>query len=121
MSALAGLKSAKQRKTLPGEPLVVRCMVFQERSGEYTAECVDLDIMARGNTPHEAFESLIDAVSGYLSVAAKGDLTGLIPRPAPLSHRVRYRFYALRAALNRSGAKRNFLVIDWSPGTPAYS
>ena len=58
-------------------------MVFQERSGEYTAECIDLDIIARGKTPNEGFKSLIDAVSGYIAVAAKGDCSGLIPRPSP--------------------------------------
>jgi hypothetical protein len=115
VSAVAELKSAKQRKPMPREPLVVRCMVFQEPSGEYTAECIDLDIIASGTTPHDAFKSLIEAVSGYLSVAVKGDTTGLIPRPSPLGHRARYHLFALRAALN-FGVKRNFLLSDWSPG-----
>lgn len=87
----------------PGEPLcsyrlVFRCMVYLDRPGEYTAECIDLDIMARGSNPHKAFDSLIDAVSGYLSVALKGDCVGLIPRPSPIGHRARYHLFALRAA-----------------------
>ena len=94
-------------------------MVFQERSGEYTAECIDLDIIARGKTPNEGFKSLIDAVSGYIAVAAKGDCSGLIPRPSPLSHRACYHLFALRAALN-FGVKRNFLLSDWSPGKSCY-
>ena len=120
MSAIAEdkpTKSSKRHKPVGPGPLVVRCMVFQESLGGYTAECIDLDIMARGKTPGEAFDSLIEAVTGYLAVAAKGACDGLIPRPAPFSHRARYHLFALRAAFHFGlvGTKRNFLLSDWSP------
>jgi hypothetical protein len=110
-------KSRKRRKPLGPEPLVVRCMVFQERPGEYTAECIDLDIMARGKNPGEAFDRLVEAVTGYLAVATKGDCDGLVPRPAPVSHRARYHLFALRAAFDFGlvSRKRNFLLSDWCP------
>jgi len=102
-------------KCLIPKNLVLRCIVFKNDIGEYTAECIDLDILVYGKTAHEAYRSLKDAVYGYLDVAFKGDLTGLLPRPAPRSHRLRYHIYALRAGLF-AGAKRNFLLSDWSPG-----
>jgi hypothetical protein len=94
--------------------LVLRCMVFKNDQNEYTAECVDLNLLVYGKTPHSALDSLRGAMVGYLAVAFAGDPTGLVPRPSPFSHRAKYHFYALRAALS-AGAKRNFLVSDWSP------
>ena len=95
--------------------LVLRCIVFPTETGEYTAECIDLDLLVCGKTPYDALHSLRDAIGGYLAVAFNGDVAGLVPRPAPISHRVRYHLYALRAALS-AGATRNFLLSDWSPG-----
>ena len=92
-------------------------------NGEFTAECIDLDLMVRAKNPHDAFQSLKEAIIGYLSVVLSGDPQGLIPRPSPLNHRVRYHLYALRAALNirAAFASRNFMVSDWSPGNcPAH-
>lgn len=96
---------------------MLRCIVFQHDRNEYTAECIDLDLIVYGKTTHEALHSLTNAIVGYLAVAFKGDYTGLVPRPSPFSHRARYHFFALRAALSigMSGAKRNFLLSDWSP------
>ena len=98
--------------------LVLRCIVFKNNQNEFTAECIDLDLMVYGKNPHEAFDSLRDAMVGYLGLAFQGDHSGLVPRPSPLSHRARYHLFALRAALNIRvvGAKRNFLLSDWSPG-----
>lgn len=100
---------------LPPKGLVLRCIVFQNETKAYTAECIDLDLLVYGKTPHGALYSLQEAIVGYLNVASNGDCTGLVPRPSPLSHRARYHLYALRAALS-AGAKRNFLLSDWSPG-----
>lgn len=94
--------------------LVLRCVVFQSKFGEYTAECIDLNMMTKAATSHEALRSLKQAMQGYLLVALDGDLKGLVPRPSPPSHRARYHFFALRAALGLT-PNRNFLVSDWSP------
>ena len=96
----------------PPKPLIVRCMVYPYGSG-YTAECIDLDIIARGATPHEAYRSLNDAISGYLKTVLKAgtDAEGLLPRPAPLSHRLHYHWLVLRTAVT-IGVRRNFFVTD---------
>jgi hypothetical protein len=103
----------RSAKHLDYKHVVLRCVVFQNKRGEYTAECIDLDLMVRGKTQHEALRSLRQAIAGYLQVVMRGDQTGLLPRPAPLSHRLRYHLYALRAAL---WTKRDFLLCDCTPG-----
>lgn len=105
-------------KHLPLNGLVLRCVVFQNTQTEYTAECIDLDLMVRGKNPYEALRSLRHAIIGYLGVAFAGDPAGLVPRPSPFSHRARYHIFALRAALSIGGvgAKRTFLLCDWAPG-----
>jgi hypothetical protein len=113
--------SVKQARAVLPKNLVLRCMVYPNKPNEYTAECIDLDMMARGGTPEEAFCSLKGAIHGYLHVAYQGDPKGLVPRPSPLSHRAKYHWFALQAAfgLGFSGASRKFLLCDWAPG-PLY-
>jgi hypothetical protein len=94
--------------------LVIRCIIYPHKK-EYTAECIDLDLMARGRTPHEAFMSLKSAVVGYLKVVLDGDPQGLVPRPSPVLHRLRYHACAFCAAL--IGPKRKFLIHDCTPET----
>ena len=119
MSAIAEEKEISRKESrkpkLPKE-IVLRCVVYPHQANgkiEYTAECIDLDIIVRGSTPRQAFQSLQEAVIGYLQVVQKGDHTGLIPRPSPWPHRAKYHLFALRAAIGVG--VRNFLLIDFSP------
>lgn len=121
MSAVAEQKQTPvkhPRNPVFSKPLIVRCMVYANKPNEYTAECIDLDIIVRAPTAQEALKSLKQALMGYLAVTAKGETTGLIPRPSPLSHRAKYHFFALRAALNIfAGFDRDFLLSDWALST----
>jgi hypothetical protein len=76
-----------------GEVIRLRCVTFRS-GGSFVAECIDLDITAEGATEKAAISGLQDAMQGYLSVVFDGqdkaDTRGLIPRPSPWSHRVRY-------------------------------
>lgn len=96
---------------MPPKDLVLRCVIYQNKPGEYTAECVDLDIMVRKESRQQAMQELKQAIRGYLIVVSKGDSAGLIPRPSPLKNRIRYHLYALRAAAT-VGIRRTFLVFD---------
>lgn len=107
-------KTAKPCNPVAQKHIVLRCMVYASKPGEYTGECVDLNLMVRADDQGKALHSLHEAIIGYLEVAFKGDIEGLVPRPSPLSHRARYHMFALRAALS-TGARRNFLVGDWIP------
>ena len=118
MSAVAERKITDRKnraKHIPPNGLVLRCIVFKNQSNAYTAECIDLDILGYGKNKHGALCSLREAIVSYLPGALSGDPSGLVPRMAPMSHRLRYHLYALRAALT-AGTTRNFLLSDCSPG-----
>jgi len=57
-------RELKKEKSL-SHYTVLRCMVCPA-DGSYTAECIDLDLMASGRTQLEAYQSLIGAITGYL-------------------------------------------------------
>jgi hypothetical protein len=108
------IKTAKPCNPIAQKRIVLRCMVYANKPGEYTGECIDLNLMVRADDQGKALHSLHEAIIGYLEVAFKGDIEGLVPRPSPFSHRARYHVFALRAALS-TGVRRNFLVGDWIP------
>ena len=67
----------------------LRCFV-RRVDGYYVAECIDLDISAEAETLKGAISGLQDAMDGYLSIALDTNTSGVIFRPSPLSHRIRY-------------------------------
>jgi hypothetical protein len=74
-----------------GEVLRLRCFVYSAEDQKFRAECIDLDIVAEGNTQKAAITGLQDALRGYMEVAFDGGPTdGLLLRPSPISHRLRY-------------------------------
>lgn len=82
----------------------LRAFYYQTKQG-FIAECIDLDLMTQGKTPEEAIKSLQEAMYGYLKVAFDGESTkGLVLRPSPLSHRIRYHVHRL---LSRFGSTRH--------------
>ena len=115
---------AKRNRPSPMQsrsPIVLRCLVWRSSPDGYFAECVDLDLAVRADTPDRAFQKLSDAMAGYLKVAFEGDAHGLVPRPAPPSHRLRYHLYCLRAVVSRG--RRDFRLVECSPEClkPSYS
>lgn len=90
----------------------LRCVIYCVKDKVYIAECIDLDIMVTDANPDQAYKKLSAAIKGYLKVARSGDPTGLVPRPSPLSHRVRYHWFAIRAAVQT--ARRDFRLVDLS-------
>ena len=72
---------------------VTRLRCFVRRASDcYVAECIDLDIAAEAPTLKGAIAGLQDAMDGYLSVALEPNTSGLVLRPSPLLHRIRYYF-----------------------------
>lgn len=85
------------------EPITLRCFVRQA-GGVFVGECIDLDIMVEADTANEAVSALQDAMTGYLEVVTAGsnpNLKGLLPRPSPLSRRLRYHWECLKYELAR--------------------
>lgn len=119
---MSRLAEPQEKKTDPfvqkaSTPIALRCMVYKRGDKGYLAECIDLDLIACAKTSDEASASLKDALGGYLKVALSGDPQGLVPRPSPLSHRIRYYFFRVLACIK--GTHRNFKLFRWSP-TPSY-
>jgi len=104
MSVLAKVASETQSSNQPGHRHgILRCYAYQDRKGHYAAECVDLDILVKAKTLDIAKRNLKQAVEGYIETAiCMGEEKSLVPRRSPLSHRLRYRFYALKSHLTRS-------------------
>jgi len=71
----------------------LRCFTYRRRGGPYIAECVDLDILAQGDNQEEAIGKLQEAVFSYLDVAFEGATGGLVLRPSPWNHRLRYNLH----------------------------
>jgi predicted RNase H-like HicB family nuclease len=79
----------------------------------YVAECIDLNLITEGQTPEEAIAHLQEAMEGYLTVAFEGDTSGLVLRPSPLGHRLRYHWHSLRQRIRRS---RHSTPMQFVPG-----
>jgi predicted RNA binding protein YcfA (HicA-like mRNA interferase family)/predicted RNase H-like HicB family nuclease len=60
------------------------------KNGKYYAECIDLNLISRGDSEDQAIGRLQEAMFGYIQTALEGDPRGLIKRPSPLSHKFRY-------------------------------
>jgi hypothetical protein len=93
--------------------LILRCVISRSREEGFIAECIDLDIVVRGQTEFEAQQKMMDAIKGYLRVVSSGDSKGLLPRPAPLSRRVRYHLLTAVAVII-STARRSFRLMELS-------
>ncbi len=101
-----------------GEIRPLRCFFYQAEPNLYVAECVDLDLISEGDTPEKAIRSLQEAMYGYLGVAFDGDPQGLVLRPSPLSHRIRYHWHELKDRLRRifDGDSKHFAPIVSNSG-----
>ena len=75
--------------------LPIRCFWYRKGRNVY-AECLDLDIITRGETPEEAIGRLQEDMYWYVqTVLSGGSSEGLIPRPAPWKSWVRYYLHQL--------------------------
>jgi hypothetical protein len=99
-----GATESPARLALKGKSF--RCFAYKNKSGMFVAECIDLNLIVRAKTMKKAVSSLGNAIFGYLSVAAGGDLSGLIPRPSPLSHRIHYHAVGVQIKLART-------ILSW--------
>ena len=94
--------------------LTLRCYLYPE-DGEVVAECIDLDIVVIRQTAPEAKQALTEAIIGYIDTAVEGAesemerthrVKGLLPRPSPMSHRMRYHFCRALYQLARSRKRK---------------
>ncbi len=84
-----------------GQILPLRCFSYGKDQAFY-AECVDLNLLARGNTRDEAIIRLQEQMFSYIATVFEGDGTkDLIPRRAPLMSFIRYYLAVLGDRLSR--------------------
>lgn len=113
-TALRDRQETRVQKANPSlRGMTLRCYVYNKAPDCWIAECIDLDLIVQAKTGELAARGLFNALIGYLKTTSVGDTSGLIPRPSPWSHRLRYRLFCLGAFLNF--ARRNFRIIDYSP------
>jgi hypothetical protein len=94
-----------------GHILPIRCFWYR-KGGKAYAECLDLDLITRGDTPEEAIGRLQEDMYWYINtVLSEGskDSEGLIPRRAPWSSWVRYYFHTLLCRLRWMFSKHDGL------------
>src|SRR5271163_3485315 len=73
-----------------GHILPLRCFWYRKGRNVY-AECLDLNIITRGENPEEAIGRLQEDMYWYIqTVLSGGSSEGLIPRPAPWQSWVKY-------------------------------
>ncbi len=77
---------------------IFRCMVFSHDHG-YIAESIDLNLALFRDSPEEAAKELEKTMAGYVDVVCNGDITGLIPRRSPFSHRLRFSLLLLKSVI----------------------
>ncbi len=83
-----------------GTALPIRCFTFKAGSRFY-AQCLDLNLISRGETEEEAIGRLQESMFGYVMAAFDGDPKGLVPRRAPLASWARYYVHELRQLFRR--------------------
>jgi|ERR1019366_1415876 predicted RNase H-like HicB family nuclease len=84
-----------------GEIFRLRCHSYKHGKDFY-AECLTLNLLARGSTQEEAVARLQEQMFTYVEAALLGGETkGLIPRRAPFGSWVRYCVHLLRNRVKR--------------------
>lgn len=123
-------QSRQQATVQCSRSLTLRCLAYRD-SISYVAECLDLNLLVRRESAEQAMQSLEEAIRGYLlsvldtkqdlqRFVKTGSIDGLLPRPSPLSHRIRYHMYLVAALV--SGNRRSFQLNEYpsSRFLPAY-
>ncbi len=105
-----------------GKELTLRCFTYSPSRGRYIAECIDLDLLSQGNTREQAIARLQEAMFSYLEVAFDGKSTkGLVLRPSPFSHRLRYYFQRMVCRLCSAFGRKHFIRNDKDSWTLHFS
>lgn len=112
---------------MKSEQLLLRCLV-ERRKGVWQGFCIDLNLAAQGESAEEVHAKLEEQISDYLYDALVGQdkeyAQQLLGRPAPISIRARYHYFAAISSIQLFGEKwhvaRNMLarlLRDRSPFT----
>jgi hypothetical protein len=78
-----------------------RCFIRENRKEKaFDAVCIDLNLVDRRESAEEAISAMIENIGSYLEVAYEhNEVDQLIPRPAPLSDQLYYRWLLVKSFL----------------------
>lgn len=101
-----------------GHILPIRCYYYR-KGGVFYAECLDLDLVTRGQTPEEAIGRLQEDMWWYVdTVLSGGSSERLIPRKASFWNWVRYyahlivrRLYSFLSGHNKTTPERRISSV----------
>jgi predicted RNase H-like HicB family nuclease len=81
----------------------LRCYAKQQRPGEFVAVCVDLNLVAVGQTLHESVRELRGLIQSYLDDAAESgeSFEECISRPVPFRFKAEYFVMKVRYWVSR--------------------
>lgn len=70
--------------------IILRCYAYRAGS-TFRGECIDLDLLVERDSLPDVVRALSEAVVGYVDTAnEQGWVDQLIPRPSPVSRRLKY-------------------------------
>ena len=80
---------------------ILRCYAY--RAGSiYRGECIDLDLLVERDSLPDVVRALSEAVIGYVETAnEQGWVDQLVPRPSPVSRRLKYHWLTLAPRIRR--------------------
>lgn len=92
------------------DDLMLKCYAERERDGSWFAVCIDLNLVAQGESLDSVKIKLHQQVRDYLEEAVTDDAAyfgDLIPRPAPLSFRLKFYLLELICKLRHNRLRNN--------------
>ena len=85
----------------------IRCFYYRSGSKFY-AQCLDLNLISRGETAEEAVGRLQEAMFGYVYAVMEGGTSkGLLPRPAPPLSWLRFYLHEMASQVKWWWARRD--------------
>jgi len=91
--------------------LKLRGFSQKEPDGSWLAVCIDLNLVAQGDSQKESREKLHNMISGYLEEALTEDekyFDDLVPRKSPFICLVRYYWIALLSKITHHSSQQFF-------------
>jgi len=101
--------------------LVLRCYAEPDE-GSWFAMCIDLNLYARADSPEAVQTKLEEIIREYVTEALTDDrasVADLLPRPAPMTFRLRYHYIALHNRVCRVARNSARLFLESVPLIPA--
>jgi hypothetical protein len=90
-----------------GREMPIRCFYYKSGSKFY-AQCLDLNLISRGETAEDAVGRLQESMVGYVNAVMEGGSSkGLLPRPAPFLSWIHFYLHRIASRVKRWSVRRD--------------